>query len=51
MTVKETNFKRKTPCAEVKRGLKNPATVSIYCRCCGEWALNVYNKPIRVYYN
>ena len=47
-----TNYKRKTPCQSVKRGFQqHPTTLTIWCNCCGEWALNVYNKPIRVYYN
>ena len=45
---KPTNYKRRTPCASVKRGLKNPANIEIWCRCCGNWALNIYDKPIRV---
>ena len=40
------NLKRKTPCASVKAGLKNPATVSIWCNCCGEWEMR-HGKPVR----
>ena len=32
-----TNLKRKTPCASVKAGFKNLATLSICCHCCGDW--------------
>ena len=33
-----TNYKRKTPCQSVKRGfIDNPATLTIWCNCCGEW--------------
>jgi hypothetical protein len=32
------NYKRKTPCANVKAGFKNLATTAITCHCCGDWA-------------
>jgi len=41
------NLKRKTPCASVKGSLKNPATVSVWCACCGEWEIGRMGKPVR----
>lgn len=43
-----TNYKRKTPCTTARKALKYPATVEVWCACCGAWVLNVYSKPIRV---
>jgi hypothetical protein len=38
MNVKPTNYKRKTPCATVKREFaRTPIMVTMWCGCCGEW--------------
>lgn len=47
MTVKATNYKRKTPCAETKRGFQNPAITTIWCRCCGEWERKASGRIVR----